>query len=188
MLMPDRAVTGLGAPASPLATSLAFLAYVATILGANWALHRYGMVPIGFGLHAPAGVYFAGLALGLRDVLHERAGVRWVLGAIAVGTLASYVVTDAVRIPGGHVSIAVASAVAFGLSELADLVVYSPLRERQWVAAVAASNLVGAVIDSLVFLPLAFGSSKGWVDLTIGKLYLIPLGVVLVGLVRRWHR
>jgi hypothetical protein len=38
------------------------LCYVATIVGANWALATFGVVPVGFGLYAPAGVYFAGLA------------------------------------------------------------------------------------------------------------------------------
>ena len=42
---------------------LIFVAYVATIFGANWALSTFGLVPVGFGLLAPAGVYFAGLAL-----------------------------------------------------------------------------------------------------------------------------
>jgi hypothetical protein len=38
-------------------------AFVATIIGANWALNRYGIVPIGFGLYAPAGGYRAAYVL-----------------------------------------------------------------------------------------------------------------------------
>ena len=76
------------------------------------------------------GVYFAGLAFGLRDALHEAGGRFWVFGAIATGAALSWWVSDAVRIPGGHVSIAVASGIAFACSELADLAVYSPLRGR----------------------------------------------------------
>ena len=37
------------------------IAYIATIFGANWALEHYGIVGIGFGLSAPAGVLFADL-------------------------------------------------------------------------------------------------------------------------------
>lgn len=103
-----------------------FAAFAGTVVAANWALGRYGIVPIGFGLYAPAGVYFAGLAFGLRDALHERGGARWVLAAIGVGGLISYVIEDADTIPGGLVPIAVASAVAFTVSELADLAVYAP--------------------------------------------------------------
>ena len=38
-----------------------FVAYIACIVGANWAVATFGPVPVGFGLVAPAGVFFAGL-------------------------------------------------------------------------------------------------------------------------------
>jgi uncharacterized PurR-regulated membrane protein YhhQ (DUF165 family) len=161
-----------------------FVAFVATVYGANWALARWGLVPVGFGLMAPAGVYFAGLAFGLRDALHEVGGSRLVLGAIATGAALSYVIEDAVTIPGGHVSIAVASAVAFGLSELADLCVYSPLRGRNWPTAVVASNIVGAVIDSALFLWLAFGSLDHLNGQVLGKAYMIALALPVVAWAR----
>ena len=49
----------------------------------------------------------------------------------------------------------VASATAFVLSELADLLVYQPLRRRGFVRAVIASNAVGAPVDTILFLALA---------------------------------
>lgn len=165
-----------------------FVAFVATVYGANWALSRYGIVPIGFGLMAPAGVYFAGLAFGLRDALHEAAGDAWrvwVAAAIGTGALLSYVIEDAVTIPGGHVPIAVASAVAFGLSELADLAVYQPLREKNWPSAVVASNVVGAIVDSALFLWLAFGSLAFIQGQVLGKLYMVALAFPIVWLTRR---
>ena len=51
--------------------------------------------------------------------------------------------------------LAIASVVAFALSELADLLVYQPLRRRGWIRAVIASNAVGASIDTILFLALA---------------------------------
>lgn len=167
---------------------LLFVAFVATVYGANWALARYGLVSVGFGLTAPAGVYFAGLAFGLRDALHEAAGAtwrRWVLGAIGVGAVLAYVIEDGVTIPGGHASIAVASAIAFGLSELADVAVYQPLRERSWPAAVAVSNLIGAVADSALFLWLAFGSLDHIVGQVVGKTYMVALALPIVWGLRR---
>lgn len=163
-----------------LQVPLLFAAFVATVWAANWALGRYGMVSIGFGLTAPAGVYFAGLAFGLRDALHEAGGRALVLAAVLAGALLAYVIEDAVTIPGGHTAIAVASAIAFLTSELADLAVYEPLRRKQWTVAVVASNLVGAVVDSLLFLWLAFGSTNGWTDLTIGKTYMVAPALLLV--------
>lgn len=56
--------------------------FVGTIFAANWAIETYGIVPIGFGLTAPAGVYFAGLAFTFRDGVHERLGWQ---GAVVAG-------------------------------------------------------------------------------------------------------
>ena len=161
-----------------------FIGFVATVIAANWALSRYGIVSIGFGLMAPAGVYFAGLAFGVRDALHESGGRRWVLTAIAAGAAVSWLIEDAVTIPGGHLPIAAASAVAFGFSELADLAVYGPLRRKAWPLAVAASNVVGAAVDSLLFLWLAFGSVAHWQGNVAGKAYMVAVALPLVWLAR----
>jgi uncharacterized PurR-regulated membrane protein YhhQ (DUF165 family) len=56
-------------------------------------------------------------------------------------------------------ALAVASGVAFLVSEAADFAVYTPLRRRSWDAAVWASGLVGSLVDSVLFLGLAFGSA-----------------------------
>jgi len=152
---------------------------VATVVCANAALDRWGIVPIGFGLMAPAGVYFAGLAFGLRDVVHETIG-RWpVLACIAVGGAVSYFASP---------TFAVASAAAFLFAELADFLVYDRLRERQWHAAVVCSNIVGAVIDSAIFLWLAFGSLDHMFGQVVGKSYMIALALPLVWLARSRYR
>lgn len=168
-----------------MSRALLFVAFVATVWAANWALARYGIVPIGFGLEAPAGVYFAGLAFGLRDALHERGGRQLVFAGITAGALLSYVVEDAVSIPGGHAPIAVASAVAFALSELADLAVYEPLRRRHWSTAVALSNTVGAVVDSALFLWLAFGTLDHLTGNVAGKVLMVAVAWPLVWWARR---
>lgn len=54
-------------------------------------------------------------------------------------------------------SLALASGVAFLLSEAADFTVYTPLRRRSRDAAVWASATVGSFVDSCLFLALAFG-------------------------------
>ena len=51
--------------------------------------------------------------------------------------------------------LAVASGAAFAVSELADLLVYQPLRRHGWIPAALASNAVGAPVDTVVFLALA---------------------------------
>src|SRR5574341_1158153 len=128
---------------------LALAGYVGTIFGANWAIATFGPVPVGLGLVAPAGVYFAGLAFTLRDLVQDSLGRRAAALAIVLGATLSALVSP---------QFALASGVAFLLSELADFLVYTPLRQRTWLGAVAASNVLGFVTDSVLFLGLAFGS------------------------------
>lgn len=132
------------------------------------------MVPVGFGLMAPSGVLMIGAALVLRDVVHERLGIKWAIGAIVLGGLLSWFFAPP--------ALVLASVLAFVLAELADLAVYAPLRERRLGMAVLASGLVGAIIDSAVFLWLAFGSLAFIEGQIVGKLWmsLAAAGVLLV--------
>jgi uncharacterized PurR-regulated membrane protein YhhQ (DUF165 family) len=152
------------------------VAYIATIWLANWAIGTFGLVPVGFGLMAPAGVYFAGLAFTLRDLLQESLGKRAVLAAIGAGAALSALVSP---------QFALASGVAFLLSELADYAIYQPLRERNWLGAVAASNAVGFVADSVLFLWLAFGSLAFLPGQLLGKFWMTALAVCVLLFVRR---
>lgn len=150
--------------------------YILTIFAANLAITTFGVVPVGFGLLAPAGVYFAGLAFSLRDALQETLGRRWVIVAIIVGALVS---------AGLSAQLALASGLAFLFSELADFAVYTPLRQRSWMGAVVASNTVGVVVDSALFLWLAFGSLAFLPGQIVGKLWMTALAVVLIVAWRR---
>jgi uncharacterized PurR-regulated membrane protein YhhQ (DUF165 family) len=139
------------------------VAYIACIFAANWAIATFGIVPVGFGLVAPAGVYFAGLAFTLRDLTQERLGRWWVVAAILIGAALSALVSP---------QFALASGVAFLFSELADFGVYTPLRERGFIRAVFASNVVGSVLDSALFLLLAFGSLQFFWGQVVGKMWV----------------
>ncbi len=119
---------------------LLLLDCIATIFAANWAVATFGFVPVGFGLVTPAGVYLAGLAFTLRDLVQETLGKRATFVAIALGGLLSAWLASP--------ALALASAAAFLCLELADFAVYTPLRQRHWTGAVLASNLVGIVFDS----------------------------------------
>jgi uncharacterized PurR-regulated membrane protein YhhQ (DUF165 family) len=155
---------------------LSALAYVATIFAANWAIVTFGPVPVGFGLTAPAGVYFAGLAFTLRDLTQEMLGKRAVLIAILVGAALSAALSQ---------QFALASGAAFLFSELLDFAVYTPLRRRNWLGAVAASNAVGLVADSALFLTLAFGSLAFLPGQIVGKATMTLLAIVVLAVVRR---
>ena len=164
-------------------------AFVATVYLANWTLETYGIWDLPVLGHTPSGVLWAGLAFGIRDALRERARDNWrawVLGAIAVGTALSYWLGDAITVPGGRVSIAAASGIAFGLSELADALVYERFRRSTWWLAVVASNVVAAIADSVLFVWLAFGDPfDALAGNVIGKWLMILPALPLVWRVRR---
>lgn len=163
------------------------LAFVATVFAANWTLERFGMIELPLiGWMAPAGVLWAGFGFGLRDALRETGdGWRpWVAGSILTGAALSYWIGDAVAIPGGKTSIAVASGLAFGFSELLDASTYELVRRTGWVKAVVASNLVGAVVDSALFLWLAFGAVDAMGGQIVGKALMILPALPIVWAVR----
>jgi queuosine precursor transporter len=150
--------------------------YVATIFGANWAIERFGLVAVGFGLEAPAAVYFVGLAFTLRDLTQSLLGRRWVVAAILAGAGASWFVSS---------NFALASAVAFLVSETADFLLYTPLARERWLTAVVASNVVGAVVDSVIFLSIAFGSLELVRGQVVGKLWMTLAAAAVLSVVRR---
>lgn len=156
-------------------------AFLGCILAANYVTSEYGMVPVGFGLVATAGTYLAGLSFVLRDSLQDALGKRWTLAVIVVGAALSFLVADPF--------IALASAVAFALSEGADLAVYTPLRKRGYVRAALASNVVGAFVDTVAFLAVAgFPIRQAIAGQMVGKLAITAAVVGLVVIVRAVSR
>lgn len=153
--------------------SVAAVGLVLSVVVANWAVARFGIVPVGFGLSAPAAVYVVGVTFTLRDLAHEHLGARWVLCAIVIGAALSALVSP---------RLALASGVAFLVSEVADLTVYATLRERGRLPALVASNAVGLVVDSVAFLLLAFGSLEFLAGQIVGKAWmtLAAVGVLLL--------
>jgi hypothetical protein len=118
-----------------------------------------------------------GVALVLRDLVQRRLGVGYSACAVLVGALISTLLAPP--------ALVIASGVAFLLSEFADLAVYTPLARRRLLAAVVASSLVGLVVDSIVFLWLAFGSLAFLPGQVIGKVWMVLLSIPFVLYLRR---
>jgi uncharacterized PurR-regulated membrane protein YhhQ (DUF165 family) len=160
---------------------IAALGFIGTILAANYVTSRYGMISVGFGLVATAGTYFAGLAFILRDLVQDKAGRRVVVAVILAGAALSYAISDPF--------IATASAAAFLLSEGADFAVYTPLRKRGYIRAAVASNLIGAVVDTVIFLTIAgFPLWQSFPGQVVGKMLVTGVAVALVVSVRLVRR
>jgi uncharacterized PurR-regulated membrane protein YhhQ (DUF165 family) len=126
---------------------------------------------------APSGVLMAGIALVLRDLVQRRLGVVASSLAILAGAALSALLAPP--------ALVIASAVAFLLSEFADLGVYTPLARRGLVLAVIASGVAGLVVDSIVFLWLAFGSLDFLSGQVVGKAWMVLLSIPLVAWLRR---
>ncbi|CPU63360.1 conserved hypothetical integral membrane protein [Mycobacteroides abscessus] len=151
---------------------------------ANWAILHIGVnngpgqprtIPIGFGLDAPSGVLFAGALFTLRDLIYERLGARRTL-IVVVAAAPLSAMTSAP-------SIALASAATFLIAEAADWLVYARLRRKGRIAAVLASNTVSSVVDSAVFLTLAFGGLPTLVmtlGMAVGKFFASALTLMPV--------
>jgi len=163
-----------------------FALFCLTIPAANWLIQNVGtvcslngpcLIPVAPGILAPSGVLMVGAALVLRDLVQRRLGFMASVIAILAGAVLSISLAP--------MSLVVASAAAYLLSEFADLAVYTPLQERRFVVAVIASSAAGLVVDSIVFLWLAFGSLDFLLGQVIGKGWMVLLSVPLIMLLRR---
>jgi queuosine precursor transporter len=165
----------------PAIGPIAVTAYAAAIVAANYLTTHYGLVPVGFGLTATAGIYCAGAALMLRNLVQDQLGRLAVVAAILAGAALSAITSPA---------LALASGVAFGVSELVDTAVYTPLRKRGWARAVLPASLLGALIDTLLFLDLAGFpiTTRGVLGQLVGKTWAVWLPVLLVTIARRARR
>lgn len=181
---------------------LFLLAYMSTIPLANFMITNVGtfcvpdgpcLIPLGFGIMAPSGVLMIGLALFLRDVIYEKFGYKWTLGAILVGSVLSYILADPY--------VAIASITAFLISELSDFFVYSKVRNnsigvafrktpfdknkkftigKSKPLAIFASGCVGSVLDSVIFLWIAFGSLAHIEGQIIGKILVTAVAALII--------
>lgn len=168
------------------AEGLVFLAlFTACIPAANWLIQHVGstcvpkgpcLIPVAPGLMAPSGVLVVGLAFVLRDLVQRRLGVGFAAMAVVAGAGLSALLAPP--------ALVIASGVAFLISEFADLAIYTPLQKRRLVLAVVASSIVGLIVDSIIFLQLAFGSLDHVLGQVIGKAWMVLLAIPFIMWIR----
>lgn len=124
-------------------------AFLAALIAANLITAKFGPA---------ASVYTAFVLIAadlvVRDALHDRlAGwARWaVMGALVLtgGTIAYVINADAAQI-------ALASAAAFAAALTVDALIYHAARRLPWLERSNLSNIVASIIDSAVFVAVAF--------------------------------
>lgn len=165
-----------------------FALFALTIPISNWLIDNWGttcipdggpcIIPVGFGLYSPSGVLIMGMALVLRDYVHEKFGLKIAACAIIIGaTMAAAFSPPA---------LVTAAVVSWLLAEGSDLVVYDQMRQRGMLAlAVLISGTVGAAVDTLLFLYLAFGDVSLFWGNVLGKMYA---SVAFAGFLTIWAR
>lgn len=159
-------------------------------VGLTYRYERTVYVPVIPG--HPGGGYRSAIQ-PVKVVPRDRVVAGLTLVPIALGAVLSYALAvtafeaDPAFLPPGvtPISIAVASSIAFGCAELLDLCVYTPLRRRGYIRAALASNVVGAVVDTFLFLWIAgFPIAAAWQGQVVGKLTITGIAIALVWAVR----
>lgn len=135
-------------------------AYVAAIVFVNWAFSALPMLEVA-GEHLPSGAFLVGFIFVVRDFAQKEVGHK-VIAAMLLSGAISYFMADPY--------VAVASVVAFLISEFIDWAVYS-FTKMPFAKRVLLSSAAGTPIDSAIFLVIAgFYSTGGLVIMTIAKM------------------
>lgn len=128
------------------------LMYLGAIVAANLLTAQLGpwVTPIN-------ALVFIAFNLTSKDSLQRRWGFGWkMIMLILAGSALSVLFSI------GTWRIASASFAAFLLSGIGDALVFERLKQRGWLWQVNGSNVAGAILDSALFLALAFGWPPSW--------------------------
>ena len=166
-----------------------FIIFLSMIPLAGYSLLHWGticspnrpcLIPVWFYplIYAPSGVLFAGLAFVFRDLLQRCLGLYISLLAVLIGTILSYVYVSQ--------EIAIAGSFAYLVSELSDTVFYTWIQRYNLVLAIFVSSCVGLVLDSMIFLHIAFHSYEFLLGQIVGKVWMVLVAVILIKLSRKY--
>lgn len=186
-------------------TTLTIGLYVACELIANATANT--TITVGKNLNVSGGVFIHALAFTLLDLANERSGKqgarRMIYVALAANLLlVGYMLLLGVLtrepssawngVPPGLAAthcVMVASLAAFPVASLVDVQVFAWWRKRiggpAW-ARVLASNTVSTLVDSVVFITLAFGftapATRPSIPILIAGQYAVKMAVTTIGL------
>lgn len=112
------------------------------------------------------------------DLSNRRLGPGVARRVVYVGFGAALVLSALLATP----RIAVASATAFLVAQLLDILVFNRLRDRAWWTPPLMSSLLGSAIDTLLFFAVAFaGTAIPWVTLGLGDFAIkVLMAIVLL--------
>lgn len=158
---------------------VSLVAFLSAIPFANWWLTVHGLWNAPVLGPLPSALWVVAIGFVLRDIVQITLGRRIAWSAIAIGTLLSVMIADP--------EIAIASGVAFAISESLDAMIFTPLADRgRFLLGVSISGWAAGFIDSAVFVRIAFGSFAGWWQLGVAKLVVVAVATPVSWMVRRW--
>lgn len=124
--------------------------YVGLVVVVNILFSVVPMIATSFGAVSPVAL-IVGLVFVARDFAQRAAG-HFVIVAMAVATLISYMMADPF--------VAIASAVAFGTSEIFDWLAYT-ITKKPFHQRILLSSIISTPVDTAVFLWFINGMSLG---------------------------
>ena len=175
--------------------------YIACELIANVTASKPVALP--GGIVVPAAVFIYAITFTLIDLINERLGkqgARYVIyTAVLANVLLAIYTLFAIRLPyppfyqdqeafvsvlGSTWRIVIASLIAYFISSLIDVQIFAWWRERvgryKW-ARVLASNSVSTLVDSVLFITIAFAGVMPILPLIVGQ-YLVKMVVTVVSI------
>jgi hypothetical protein len=130
-------------------------AYVASIIFGNLLVVYLGIIHF-MGLMFPAGALAIGITFSLRDFVQREFGHKvwyFMITSTIITALLSFILAE---LPIPPWKVALASAVAFIVSEFIDWLVYT-ITKKDITFRIVVSNLFSTPIDSILFVGIAFG-------------------------------
>lgn len=124
--------------------------YVGLVVIVNILFSVVPMIETSFGAVSPVAI-IVGLVFVARDFAQRAAG-HFVIVAMALATLISYMMADPF--------VAIASAVAFGTSEIFDWLAYT-ITKKPFHQRILLSSIISTPVDTAVFLWFINGMSVG---------------------------
>jgi queuosine precursor transporter len=124
--------------------------YLSAIVCANLLVTHFGPE-----FSVISAFFLIGLNLTARDYLHDLWRGRNLFGKMTLLILGGSVLSWTLNKESS--SIAIASFIAFAVSEFVDAIVYTRLSHTKWAVRVNGSNIFSAAADSLIFPVVAFG-------------------------------
>lgn len=162
---PSPAPAPSSAPARATFTSRAFLLSAFAMAGIVLVSNILVQFPLNDWL--TWGAFSYPVAYFVTDVCNRRAGpalarrIAWL--GFAVGAFLSLLLAPW--------RIALASSVAFIVSQLLDIAVFNKLRQQSWWKAPFIGSVIASIIDTALFFGLAFaGTEISWLHLATGDL------------------